>query len=299
MATSFIHLLQPANENLSDECLGGTFEEYPWAYGICLMALFALFFFELLAFNYVNKKVESTGENSHSHSHFGDEALYTLKRVSQDDESKSDKALEDHEEHDHSTTAILYPDHFQHASTHQDPENLHTPLSISEREKYYGQLVSTVVLEFGIIFHSVFVGLTLAVSGEEFRTLYVVIVFHQMFEGLGLGTRIATTSWPKDKKWIPYVFAGAYGLTTPISIAIGLGVRNTYAPGSRTALITNGVFDAVSAGILIYAGIVELLAHEFLYSDQFKGEGGTKRMLIAYLVVCFGAGVMALLGRWA
>ena len=58
-------------------------------------------------------------------------------------------------------------------------------------ETYTAQLTSIFVLEFGIAFHSVFIGLTLAVSGSEFTTLYIVIVFHQTFEGLGLGSRLA------------------------------------------------------------------------------------------------------------
>lgn len=296
VATAFIHLLEPANDNLSNECLGGTFEDYPWAYGITLMSLFMLFFFELLAFNYVNRKVEKIkgeGEHGHSHSHFGDESMYLLGKKEDDTNSEDQVSI--------SNTKSLkqFPPHFTHANEHQDPEALNTPLNQHDKEEYYGQLVSTTILEFGVIFHSVFVGLTLAVSGDEFRTLYIVIVFHQMFEGLGLGTRIATTPWPKDKGWVPWVFATAYGLTTPIAISIGLGVRTTYAPESRTALITNGVFDSISAGILIYSGIVELMAHEFLFSDQFKGPNGLKKMISAYLVVCFGAGVMALLGRWA
>ena len=49
VATAFIHLLQPANEALSNECLGGTFEEYPWAFGICLMSLFLLFLVEIIS----------------------------------------------------------------------------------------------------------------------------------------------------------------------------------------------------------------------------------------------------------
>lgn len=285
VATSFIHLLEPAADALGEECLGGTFEEYPWAYGIALMSLFALFFFELLAFNYVQDKV--TG--GHGHSHF---------EIS----SKENELKDEEEDVEQETEPVKkgpeYPNHFSHANSHQDPETKNTPTDL-HKETYYGQLVSTLVLEFGIIFHSVFVGLTLAISGEEFQTLYVVIVFHQMFEGLGLGTRIASTEWPMNKRWLPFVLALAYGLTTPIAIAIGLGVRNTYSPGSRTALITNGVFDAISAGILIYTGLVELMAHEFLFSDQFKGPGGAKRMMIAYVVVCFGAGLMALLGRWA
>lgn len=310
VATAFIHLLEPANDNLSNECLGGTFEDYPWAYGIALMSLFVLFFFELASFNMVDRKIanESTG---HSHSHFGDEEMYLLKKISNedleedDDQNKQEGSNENTHNHSHSGPSSEsqrqnpYPDHFLHAIEHQDPELLNTPVSDVDKEHYYGQLVSTFVLEFGIIFHSVFIGLSLAVSGEEFKTLYIVLVFHQMFEGLGLGTRIASTAWPANRKWLPYVFGVCYGLTTPIAIAIGLGVRNSYAPGSRKALITNGVFDAISAGILIYAGIVELMAHEFLYSGQFKGKGGTKRMFLAYVTVCVGCGLMALLGRWA
>ncbi|CCE85700.1 Piso0_005321 [Millerozyma farinosa CBS 7064] len=297
VATAFIHLLEPANDSLTEDCLGGTFAEYPWAYGIALMTLFVLFFCELVSYHYVDQKVTrefGEGETGNSHSHFGDESIYVKKEV---DESK------DSEDVDHKvgteSTQMPYPSHFSHANDHQDQEMLGTPMGKDDREQYLGQLLNVFVLEFGIIFHSVFVGLTLATAGEEFKTLYVVIVFHQMFEGLGLGTRIAATAWPKDKRWTPWLLALAYTLTTPIAIGIGLGVRSSYPPGSRRALITNGCFDSISAGILIYTGLVELMAHEFLFSSEFKGPGGFKLMIIAYFIVCLGAGLMALLGRWA
>ncbi|ODV82974.1 hypothetical protein CANARDRAFT_178101 [[Candida] arabinofermentans NRRL YB-2248] len=166
-------------------------------------------------------------------------------------------------------------------------------------KQFAAQLLNVSILEFGIVFHSIFVGLTLAISGKEFTTLYIVVVFHQLFEGLGLGTRIALIDWPKNKRLTPWLLAFGYTLCTPIAIGIGLGVRNTYVNGSRTALITNGVFDSVSSGILIYTGLIELMAHEFLFGDEFKGVGGLKKMCWAYLVMCCGAGLMALLGRWA
>ncbi|CCE86808.1 Piso0_005321 [Millerozyma farinosa CBS 7064] len=301
IATAFIHLLEPANDSLTKDCLGGTFDEYPWAYGIALMTLFVLFFCELVSYHYVDQKVTrefGEGETGNSHSHFGDENIYVKKDV--DDQHDLSK---DEEETDHKcgaeSTQMAYPDHFSHANDHQDQELVGTPMGRDDREQYLGQLLNVFVLEFGIIFHSVFVGLTLATSGEEFKTLYVVIVFHQMFEGLGLGTRIAATAWPKNRRWTPWVLALAYTLTTPIAIGIGLGVRTSYPPGSRRALITNGCFDAISAGILIYTGLVELMAHEFLFSSEFKGPGGFKLMITAYLIVCVGAGLMALLGRWA
>ncbi|KAL8755564.1 MAG: hypothetical protein Q9184_004771 [Pyrenodesmia sp. 2 TL-2023] len=137
------------------------------------------------------------------------------------------------------------------------------------------------ILEFGVVFHSIFIGLTLAVAGEEFNTLYVVLVFHQTFEGLGLGSRLAVTPWPKDKLWTPYLLGFAYALSTPIALAVGLGVRTTYAPGSQTALIVNG-----------------LMAHEFMFSPTMR-RAKIRVVLSAFGMMCLGAGLMALLGKWA
>ena len=157
--------------------------------------------------------------------------------------------------------------HFSHDEDHQDPSQLGTPVEEEQKEKYHNQIISVLILEFGVIFHSVFVGLSLAVSGDEFNTLFIVLVFHQMFEGMGLGARLAEIKWKESKKSTPWLLALGYTITTPIAIAIGIGVRHSFAPESRTSLIANGVFDAISAGILIYTGLVELMAHEFLYSN--------------------------------
>ncbi|CDR38484.1 CYFA0S02e02190g1_1 [Cyberlindnera fabianii] len=291
VATGFIHLLEPASDALGNECLTGPITEYPWAFGICLMSLFLLFLTEIVSHHFVEKAVGNS--SSHTHSHFGnvnkDKEIDSLD--DEEDDSKK-QMLRDN-------SMAIGKNHFSHDAEHQDPENINTPLSDAAKEKYLNQVLSVFILEFGVVFHSVFVGLSLAVAGDEFNTLFIVLVFHQMFEGLGLGTRIADTPWDKKKRFTPWLLALGYSLSTPIAIAIGIGVRHSFVPGSRKALISNGVFDAISAGILIYTGIVELMAHEFLYSNQFKGENGLKNMLLAYVVMCFGAGLMALLGKWA
>lgn len=51
------------------------------------------------------------------------------------------------------------------------------------------QLIAIAILEFGILSHSVIIGLTLGIS-DEFVTLFVALVLHQMFRGLGLGSRL-------------------------------------------------------------------------------------------------------------
>ena len=79
-----------------------------------------------------------------------------------------------------------------------------------------------------------------------------------MFEGLGLGSRLAFLKLPQHLNWVAFVAAGLYGLTTPLGIAIGLGVRSTYNPDSMKASIVSGVLDSLSSGILIYTGLVEV-----------------------------------------
>ena len=55
----------------------------------------------------------------------------------------------------------------------------------------FAMIAAFLILEFGVIVHSVIIGLNLGVVGEEFSTLYPVIVFHQSFEGLGIGARMS------------------------------------------------------------------------------------------------------------
>ncbi|KAK0189100.1 Zinc/iron permease [Armillaria mellea] len=159
------------------------------------------------------------------------------------------------------------------------------------------QIIGVAILEFGVTLHSVLIGLTLAVD-PDFKVLFVVLIFHQTFEGLGVGSRLAYLDLPPKYRWAPYAGAALYGLTTSIGIAAGLGVRTTYNPGSTTASIVSGTLDALSSGILIYTGLVELLAHEFLFNKEMMTASNGK---LVYAIGCMlaGCGAMALLGRWA
>ena len=62
---------------------------------------------------------------------------------------------------------------------------------------------------------------------------------------------------PPRYNWVPVAAALLFGVTTPLGIAVGLGVKSTYNPGSVIASIVSGILDSVSAGILIYTGLVE------------------------------------------
>lgn len=181
----------------------------------------------------------------------------------------------------------------------EDSEKASPTPSVNEvvERSFRQQIAAFLILEFGVIFHSVIIGLNLGTTGAEFSTLYPVLVFHQSFEGLGIGARMSAIPFPKRMNWLPWFLCTAYGLTTPIAIAIGLGVRNTYNAGSMTANIISGVLDAISAGILIYTGLVELLARDFLFNPELSRS--SKRLTFMICCVLLGTALMALLGKWA
>ncbi|APA11223.1 hypothetical protein SS1G_11438 [Sclerotinia sclerotiorum 1980 UF-70] len=320
IATAFIHLLAPATENLSSPCLTGPITDYSWAEGIALMTIFSMFFIELMASRY-----DVFGQDSHDleaadpardliKQNTRNEKHSTLRTPLPSEAANSPQASSAVLENDHASSItqrqstgegpsevrssipgrpddLSYPpggeDHLGHQREHHEDD-----------DHFAAQMTAIFILEFGVIFHSIFIGLTLAVTGDDFNILYIVLVFHQTFEGLGLGARLATAHWPKTKSWMPWALGTAYGLTTPIAIAIGLGVRTTFAPGSQKTMIINGVFDSISAGILIYTGLVELMAHEFMFNQEMR-KSSMKMMLFAFGCMVAGAGLMALLGKWA
>ncbi|KAF2085083.1 ZIP zinc/iron transport family [Saccharata proteae CBS 121410] len=299
IATAFIHLLAPASDNLTNECLTGAITDYDWTEGIVLMTIFVLFFGELMTMRY-GKFGQGDHDHSHGVSHSHPEAAQT--EVNSISEAKNGALAASPPTVDHQVSGSHVPgdDHLGHGRSHTANESFDKDWEQHGLvpESYAAQLTAVFVLEFGVIFHSVFVGLTLAVSGAEFITLYIVLVFHQTFEGLGLGSRLASVPWPRSKRWTPYWLAIGYGISTPIAIAIGLGVRESYPPNSATTLIVNGVFDSISAGILIYTGLVELMAHEFMFSPSMT-HAPLKTLLSAFGLMVLGAGLMALLGEWA
>lgn len=89
-------------------------------------------------------------------------------------------------------------------------------------ESSFAQLLGVLILEFGIVFHSFIIGLTLAVNAE-FVPLFCVLILsvlflvvplaatrltlrvdsHQTFEGIGLGSRLSSLPLPSSLSWGP------------------------------------------------------------------------------------------------
>ncbi|KAI5856877.1 ZIP zinc transporter-domain-containing protein [Tricharina praecox] len=170
-----------------------------------------------------------------------------------------------------------------HAPTHAEPGD---------------DKLSVLVMEMGIIFHSILIGITLVVAGDSvFKTLLVVIIFHQGFEGLALGTRIAGLSPQGALNPVKILLATMFALITPIGMAIGIGVRNYFNGNDRETLIALGTLDALSAGILVWVGCVEMLAGDWMGGELRNA--GVVRTLAAAFSLLAGLVLMSLLGKWA
>lgn len=271
VATAFVHLLVDTSVTLTKPCLGGTFVEYPWAQAIVLMSLFTIFVFDVIAHKKFQSELRS-GASSETESNNDTKIVHDV---------TADKLNEDLE-----------------LDLKNENGSTHVVDQFYTRELLMKRMLNCVILEAGVVFHSVFVGLSLAMSGNKFITLYIAICFHQFFEGMGLGTRFASLEWPKKYNYVPWLLGLIFSLATPVAMAGGLGVRKTYSVESRTGLIITGVFNATCAGVLIYSGVSELMAADFIYSEEFRDKD-MKLLVLALFLFSLGAGIMAFLGKWA
>ncbi len=92
---------------------------------------------------------------------------------------------------------------------------------------------------------------------------------------------------------ISTIFPARFHLFSP---PIGIAVSNKYNGESKAALGSEGVFDAVSAGILIYNGLCDLIVPTF--SDDDLPQSWTMQVA-GFGALYTGAATMALIGKWA
>ncbi|CAF3617489.1 unnamed protein product [Rotaria sp. Silwood1] len=212
LATAFIHILPAAMNTLTDECLPEGWKEYEAYAG--LFAMLAILAMQLIEFI----------------AHHQLQRILTHKKKLVGEEAQLQSTiilLESSQQHGHSHGLSLLQDSNKHR-------------------------VTTYLLELGIATHSILIGVALGTdNGSHFIVLFITLCFHQFFEAIALGAQISQLN---NKSILPAIFmVSFFALTTPVGIAIGISVHlNTYNPKSLVALVTTGVLDSVSSGILIY-----------------------------------------------
>ena len=187
------------------------------------------------------------------------------------------------------------------AQNHEDDANEHAGHSHGVINIYTDEeLLSKVnsftiahVLEIGVAFHSILIGIALSVENNyaHFEVLLIAICFHQFFEGFALGSSI------QGAKITSLLHLGImtliFSFSTPIGQSIGIGVSSLYEEDSSVAQQTEGIFDSISGGILIYMALVDFIGEDFR-----KNYRGRMRYWMV-LSVFVGNGFMAILAMWA
>lgn len=296
IGTAWMHLLSPAVIILSDPCLEPRLGRFDWGSAIAGMSLMAMFLVHLL--------VTKLGSDMPEGPIVEEEAVPERQRTTSimTDCSESEKPTIGPSEAP--ATIPLTETVVERQSNgldrdgraHCDVERAHKheaeecPLSLA----FMTQLTAIFILEFGVIFHSVFLGLILATT-DELVILLIVLAIHQLFEGLGLGARLALAPWPKSRKWLPYALCFVFAISTPLGTAAGLGSRPQNA---EAQMLTNGIFDAVSAGILLFTGVFELMGREFFFNSHMR-HASLKEQLYAYAYITAGFAIMTVLAKWA
>lgn len=212
IALAFVHLLPTAFENLWDDCL-----PYFWTEGydampgfIAMMAALAIMLVEMgftlkgLRHAHLTEDLESVESTPHA------STLFTFEhRSSHPTESKARvAAAQPYASGDQCDAELIcpcdtteecsqapYSSQVQECSKSSDSMAESQKDSVSGEQKEQRLILQCLLLEAGILFHSVFIGLSISLStGTTFIALMVAISFHQIFEGLALGARIAAVA---------------------------------------------------------------------------------------------------------
>lgn len=185
--------------------------------------------------------------------------------------------------------------HLAHAHSHVHGEGHNDAAHIVHGFKSRS-LVIAYMMEIGIVFHSVLIGIGLGVataSVQNTRTLLVAISVHQFFEGAGLSTCILEAGLERRKNAMMFAL---FSVTTSLGVCLGIGLSKIYDEDSRESKLVEGIFNALASGILIYLALVDILQEEFNRRDVKKHKIWQVQMMICVLL---GAGVMSVIAIWA
>ncbi|KAL3650751.1 hypothetical protein CASFOL_007154 [Castilleja foliolosa] len=304
LATGFVHILPDATLALTDPCLPKfPWSKFPFSGFITMMAALATLLADFVGTQYYEKKQETrksqpaevdllsdvasesgiVAARSNNGNVFGEEEGGAMHIVGM-------HAHAAHHRHSHPLekgSCAGHDDSHGHTHSHR--------FGGGDDEGGVRHIVVSQVLELGIVSHSVIIGLSLGVSHSPctIKPLIGALSFHQFFEGFALGGCISQAKFRSLRSTLMACF---FAVTTPLGIAVGIGVSSIYNVNSARALIVEGVMDSISAGILVYMALVDLIAADFLSKRM---SCNVKLQMVSYFVLFLGAVLMSSLAVWA
>nr|XP_043610218.1 zinc transporter 6, chloroplastic [Erigeron canadensis] len=271
LSTSLVHVLPDAYEALADCQVSSRhpWKDFPFSGLVTLIGVLMALFVDLTATSHVDGY-------SHGHGHGAKEVVSGYERIGDGEELKKSAVVE-----------------IEPVEVVEERQRLKEEELIKLKQRMVSQ-----VLEIGIIFHSVIIGVTMGMSQNKctIKPLVAALAFHQIFEGMGLGGCIAQAGF---KFGTTAYMCIMFSVTTPMGIALGMILFSMtgYDDSNPNALIMEGLLGSLSSGILIYMGLVDLIALDFFHNKLMSSETWLKKS--SFLALVLGSTSMSILALWA
>ncbi|CAN0902182.1 Zinc transporter 6, chloroplastic, partial [Linum grandiflorum] len=263
LSTSLVHVLPDAYAALADCRVASVhpWKDFPFAGGVTLVGCLLALLVEITAGEHVGHHGGDGGGGGGEY-----EAVFTLEEEGEQEDGEA------------------------------DPARVKSELDYN-KVKMKQRLVSQ-VLEIGIIFHSVIIGVTMGTSQNRctIKPLVTALCFHQIFEGMGLGGCIAQAGFGM---WTVAYMSIMFAVTTPLGILLGMAIfwLTGYDDSNPNALIMEGLLGSLSSGILIYMALVDLIALDFFQNKLMSSAPGLKK--VSFIALLLGSTSMSILALWA
>jgi zinc transporter 1/2/3 len=245
LATGFMHLLLPAQEALTSECLSESFVgSYPsYAFLFCVISIACMQVLDYFVTVKIAKRAPPSLAGAEELNQREEETASASATATAVGRSTTGAGKEDIE----AGACVVH-------TVCKDSNCTGQTLLYSNKSTTLKAQISAVLLsEASISVHSILIGITLGITtGDEIVPLLIALTFHQFLEGVVIGTAsIYAGMQTRSFALLGVIFA----LTTPVGIAIGIGVRYSFNENNPSALLTQGILDAICGGMLIFLAL--------------------------------------------
>ncbi|XP_078176647.1 zinc transporter isoform X3 [Carex rostrata] len=252
LATGFVHMLDDAQESLTNECLPDVpWQRFPFTGFIAMLAALGTLVLDFLATQFYEKKQLRATEAS------------TSSKASSST-SSAHKAVADE---------IITIDEDRGGIQENNPKNMHIigmHVHAAAHKRDHGD--------------------------EQMHGHDKKLAGHKHEVELSSHGRHVVVAQAQFNNFSASIMATFFSITTPSGIGIGIAIASFYNADSPTALILEGILDSISAGILIYMALVDLIAADFL---SRKVNYNKSLQVASYVALFLGALSMAALAIWA
>lgn len=262
LGTGFIHMF-PESQNCFTEAYPEN--DYPFSGLITCVSCVVILVIEQIINFYFNKTNNEELREYHKYESLIEDNNVKINYGLINEEKNNNEYFDSTDISNYQNQNIVNRDNLEHCNTTLEitRNNCHN-IDIFNKNKFdIKKLITIYILEFGIAIHSIIIGISLGtiINKTLFVSLFIALSLHQFFEGISLGMNLSKTiKLDHNKIMIIITF---FACTTPIGLVIGMLLNNSYNSNSQISLIMEGIFNAISAGVLIYVSLIHLIIEDF------------------------------------